>query len=161
MSAGRRTKKNLSDKRKGFFAVVIEAVEPVDNCEIVSSGAGNVVHRRLWMENRLSTHENTPLIIHRLIPVDSTEKLGINKCINIQPVYSGYAYMQRRITQSPRMLLCSFLMTSSVWRDFLRSSSILLQACMTVVWSRLKIFAMSGKEYSSSWRIIYIAIWRG
>ena len=34
---------------------------------------------------------------------------------------------------SPRMLLCSFLMTSSVSLEFLRSSSILLQACMTVV----------------------------
>ena len=51
---------------------------------------------------------------------------------------------------SPRMLLCSFLMTSSVSLEFLRSSSILLQACITVVWSRLKILAISGKEYSSS-----------
>lgn len=75
VSAGDGQKKTSQIKGK-VFAVVIEAVEPVDNSEIVSSGAGNVVHRRLWMENGLSTHENTPLIIHRLIPVDSTENWG-------------------------------------------------------------------------------------
>ena len=46
----RRTdRKNPSAERIGFV-VVIEAVEPVDNCEIVSSGAGNVVHSCLWMK---------------------------------------------------------------------------------------------------------------
>ena len=113
------------------------------------------------MKNKRYTAKITLLFIHRVIHVESTGQLGITELCIFRLWKSRFARMHGKDQPSPRILLCSFLMTSSVSREFLRSSSILLQACMTVVWSRLNIFAISGKDYSSSCRIMYMAIWRG
>ena len=85
------------------------------------------------MKNKRYTAKITLLFIHRVIHVESTGWLGITELCIFRLWKSCFARMHGKDQPSPRILLCSFLMTSSVSREFLRSSSILLQACMTVV----------------------------
>ena len=64
------------------------------------------------MKNKRYTEKITLLFIHRVIHVESTGWLGITKLCIFRLWKSHFARMHGKDQPSPRILLCSFLMTS-------------------------------------------------